>query len=72
MSKVCQVTGKKPSVGHNVSHSMRHTKRRFLPNLLKKRVFNPITGLFVTLKTSAKGLKCLTKSPHKFFKQISK
>ena len=72
MSKVCQVTGKKPSTGHNVSHSMRHTKRRFLPNLLKKRILNPLTGKYVTLKVSAKGLKSLAKSPQKFFKLINK
>ena len=72
MSKVCQVTGRKPSVGHNISHSMRHTKRRFLPNLFKKLLFNPLTGKFVKLKISAKGLKSITKSPQKFFKKIAK
>jgi large subunit ribosomal protein L28 len=37
MSRVCQITGKSPLVGHNVSHSNRHTKRRFEVNLMNKR-----------------------------------
>ncbi len=65
MSKVCQVTGKKPSVGNNVSHSMRHTKRRFLPNLSKRRVFNPATGKVETMRISAQGLRTLLKTGRK-------
>ncbi|MBT3864479.1 50S ribosomal protein L28 [Candidatus Peregrinibacteria bacterium] len=61
MSKVCSVTGKRPSAGCNVSHSHRKTKRRFLPNLLKKKVFNPETGKVEKMKISAKGLKILQK-----------
>lgn len=41
MARVCQVCGKKPSTGHNVSNSMRHTKRRWLPNLQRIRVATP-------------------------------
>jgi len=61
MSKVCQVTGRKPQAGMNVSHSHRRTKRRFLPNLFKKRVLNPETGRVERMTISAKGLKTLQK-----------
>lgn len=61
MSRVCQLTGKKPITGNNVSHSNQKTKRRFLPNLIKKRFFVPETGKWVTLKVSTKALKCINK-----------
>ena len=61
MSKICQVTGRKPKAGMNVSHSHRRTKRRFLPNLMKKRVVNPETGRMERMTISAKGLKILQK-----------
>jgi len=41
MSRVCQLTGKRPIAGNNVSHSNRKTKRRFLPNLHKKKFYIP-------------------------------
>ncbi len=72
MSRVCQVTGKKPSVGNQRSHSMRASKRRFLPNLFTKTVMNPFTGEKRIVKLSAHGLKCLTKSPAKFWKELVK
>ena len=50
MSKVCKVTGKGPTTGHNVSHSNRKTKRRFLPNIMKKKVLNPATGKMEKMK----------------------
>jgi large subunit ribosomal protein L28 len=61
MSRVCKVTGKKPSAGNNVSHSNRKTKRRFLPNLMKKKVYNPATGKVEKMVISAKGLRILKK-----------
>ena len=61
MSNVCQITGKGPSSGHNVSHSNRKTKRRFLPNIFKKKVLNPATGKWETMKVSAHGLRILKK-----------
>lgn len=61
MSNVCKVTGKGPSTGHNVSHSNRKTKRRFLPNIMKKKVMNPETGKMEKIKISAHGLRILTK-----------
>ena len=57
MSKVCQLTGKRPITGNNVSHSNRKTKRRFLPNLHKKRFYIPETDQWVTLKVSSKALR---------------
>lgn len=61
MSKRCEITGKGPITGNNVSHSHRKTRRRFLPNLQKKRIFDVETGEWVTLKVSAKGLKIIDK-----------
>ncbi len=61
MSKVCQLTGKRPITGNNVSHSKRRTKRRFLPNLQKKRFFIPETGQWVSLKLSAKAIRNINK-----------
>lgn len=61
MSKVCQVTGKRPVTGNNVSHSKRRTKRRWLPNLHKKRFWVESEGRFVTLKVSSKGLRIIDK-----------
>lgn len=61
MSKVCQLTGKRPIVGNNVSHSNRKTKRRFLPNLQKKRFFIPETGEWVTLKLSTSAMRNISK-----------
>jgi len=61
MSKVCKITGKRPTAGRNVSHSNRKTKRRFLPNILKKKIFNPQTGKWEKMKISAHGLRVLKK-----------
>lgn len=61
MSKVCQLTGKRPITGNNVSHSNRKTKRRFLPNLHKKRFFIPETNQWVTLKVSGHAIRCINR-----------
>lgn len=61
MSRVCQITGKKVMVGNNVSHSKRRTKRKFLPNLIKKRFYIPEEDKWVTLKVSTSGLKIINK-----------
>ncbi|MBX2875088.1 MAG: 50S ribosomal protein L28 [Saprospiraceae bacterium] len=61
MSKVCQLTGKRPISGNNVSHSNRKTKRRFVPNLHKKRFFIPETGEWVTLKVSSSAIRNINK-----------
>lgn len=61
MSRVCQLSGKRPMKGHNVSHSNRKTNRRFLPNLHKKRFFLPETGEWVTLRVSSHALRTIDK-----------
>ena len=62
MAKVCQVTGKRPMVGNNVSHANNRTKRRFLPNLQKKRFFVPSENRWITLKVTAKGMRTINKN----------
>ena len=61
MSKVCQLTGKRPVAGNNVSFSNRKTKRRFLPNIHKKRYYIPELDKWVTLKLSAKAMRTINK-----------
>ena len=61
MAKRCQVTGKKPMTGNNVSHANNKTKRRFLPNLHKKRFFVPSENRWIRIKVSARGIKTITK-----------
>ena len=61
MARICQITGKKFSVGNNVSHSNRKTKRRFLPNLHTHRFWVEEEKKFVKLKVSKKGLKIIDK-----------
>jgi len=61
MAKRCQVTGKKPLVGNNVSHANNKTKRRFLPNLQKKRFYLESERRWIRLKVSARGIKTISK-----------
>ena len=61
MSKVCQLTGKRPIVGNNVSHSNVKTKRRFLPNVHTKRYFIPELNTWVSLKLSAQAMRTIDK-----------
>ena len=61
MPKVCQVTGKKTMVGMNVSHSMRHTKRTFKPNLQTLKFHSDLLGRDFSLKLTTSGLRTLTK-----------
>ena len=61
MPRVCNVTGKKTEIGMNVSHSMRHTKRTFLPNLQKLNFHSDILNRDFSLRLSAAGLRTLTK-----------
>lgn len=61
MSKVCDITGKRPQVGNNVSHSNIKTKRRFSPNLQKKRFYLPEEDRWVTLKVSTSVLRTINK-----------
>ena len=61
MSRVCQVTGKRPVTGNNVSHAKNHTKRRFLPNLHSHRFWVESEKRFVKLRVSSKGLRIIDK-----------
>ena len=61
MARRCAVTGKKPMSGQNVSHANNRTKRRFLPNLITKRIFVPETGQTVRLKISTSALRTIQK-----------
>lgn len=61
MSRRCDKTGKKSGFGHNRSHSMRATKRRFHANIQKKRVYDPQTGTFRVMKVSTSYLRTLSK-----------
>ena len=61
MSKVCQVTGKRPVSGNNVSHSHRKTRRRFLPNLHRHRFWVESEKRFVRLRVSSKGMRIIDK-----------
>ena len=61
MPKVCQVTGKGPATGNNVSHSNIKTKRRFLPNLHWHRFWVESEKRFVRLRVSTKGMRIIDK-----------
>jgi len=61
MSKVCQVTGKRPITGNNVSHANNKTKRRFLPNLHDHRFWVESERRWVRLKVSTKGMRIIDK-----------
>jgi len=61
MSRVCQVTGKRPATGNNVSHAHNKTRRRFLPNLHTHRFWVEEEKRFVKLRVSQKGLRIIDK-----------
>lgn len=61
MARVCQVTGKGPMVGNNVSHANNKTKRRFLPNLQYRRFWVETENRFVRLRVSTAGLRLIDK-----------
>jgi len=61
MSRVCQVTGKRPLVGNNVSHANNKTKKRFLPNLHSHRFWVESENRWVKLRVSTKGLRIIDK-----------
>ncbi len=61
MSRICQVTGKKPMSGNNVSHANNKTKRRFMPNLHTQRFFVPGENRWITLRVTARGIKTINK-----------
>lgn len=61
MSRVCQVTGKRPATGNNVSHAKNRTRRRFLPNLHTHRFWVESENRFVKLRISTKGMRIIDK-----------
>lgn len=61
MPRVCVKTGKKTSFGNTRSHSMRHSRRQWKPNIQTKRVFDPVTGTFKKMKVSTSYLRTLAK-----------
>ncbi len=61
MSKVCQVTGKRPVTGNNVSHAKNRTKRRFEPNLHHHRFWVESEKRFVRLRLTSKGMRIIDK-----------
>jgi large subunit ribosomal protein L28 len=61
MARVCQVTGKKPMVGHHVSHANNKTKRRFLPNLQYRRFWLENEKRWVRLRVTNAGLRTIDK-----------
>lgn len=62
MARKCQLTGKAPMSGNHVSHAHNKSKRRFLPNLQKKRIWVAELNRFVTVKLSARGIKTIAKN----------
>ena len=62
MSRVCQVPGKRPMAGFNVSHANNRTKRRFLPNLREHRFWVESEKRFVKLRVSSKGMRIIDKN----------
>ncbi len=62
MARVCEVTGKKPMTGHHVSHANNKTKRRFLPNLQRRRFWVESEGRWVSLRLSNVALRTIDKN----------
>ncbi|MCG3173151.1 MAG: 50S ribosomal protein L28 [Myxococcota bacterium] len=61
MARRCELTGKRPLVGHRVSHANNKTKMRQLPNLQTKRIWDAETGRWVRLRVSANALRSISK-----------
>lgn len=73
MSRVCELTGKRTVTGNNVSHSKRRTKRKFYPNLHKKKFFIPEVDRWVTLKVSTEAMRNIDKKGiYVYLKELEK
>lgn len=73
MSRICDLTGKRPMVGNHVSHSNHKTKRRFLPNLQKKRFFVPELNEWIELKVSTSAMRTIDKKGiYVYLKELEK
>ncbi len=62
MARVCMITGKKPLVGNHVSHANNKTKRRFLPNLQRRRIWVESQNRFVSLRLTTAALRSIDKN----------
>ena len=62
MARVCEVTGKKPMVGNNVSHANNRTKRRFLPNLQRRRFWVESENRWISLRLTTNALRTIDKN----------
>ena len=62
MAKICEITGKRPITGNNVSHAKNKTRRRFLPNLQTKKFFIPEEDKWITLKVSTSANRTINKN----------
>ena len=62
MARVCQVTGKKPMVGNNVSHANNKTKRRFLPNLQNRKIWVESENRWVSMRITTAALRTIDKN----------
>lgn len=73
MARVCELTGKRPVSGNYVSHSNRKTKRKFLPNLQKKRFFVPELDQWIELRVAASTLRTINKKGiFQYLKELDK
>lgn len=72
MSKVCQLSGKKPATGNKRSHSLHATKRRFMPNVNKKTIVDPVSGKKIKIRISTSAQRTLMKNPEKFSAELKK
>ena len=61
MARICQITGKRTQVGNNVSHANNKSKRKFMPNLHKKRFYLEEQDTWITLKVSTTALRTINK-----------
>ncbi len=62
MPRVCQITGRRTRVGNNVSHANNRTRRKFFPNLQKKRFYIPEEDRWVTLRLSTQAIRTINKN----------
>ena len=62
MSKVCEISGKKPMTGNNVSHANNRTKRRFIPNLQNVKLYSGTLQKYITLNVTTRAMKTIEKN----------
>jgi large subunit ribosomal protein L28 len=72
MAKVCEITGKRPMSGNNVSHANNKTKRRFLPNLQTHRYYVPSLKKRIKLRVSVNGMRMIDKKGIEYYLQHQK